>query len=153
MKKTAIVTDSNSGITQAEGAKLGMFVVPMPFLVNGEQFYEDINLTQDEFGRQLGVTRGVITNIEFNKTSPKPLLVDLICKVFCVNKEWVETGAGEIFVKRSPDEELDTIFTEIGASDDRVIKAIIKAYWKLPNEEKDIVRRLIDEIVAEISPR
>ena len=45
MKKTAIVTDSNSGITQAEGAKLGIFVVPMPFLVNGEQFYEDINLT------------------------------------------------------------------------------------------------------------
>ncbi len=53
MSKTAIVTDSNSGITQAEGKELGIFVVPMPFLVNGEQFYEDINLTQEEFYEKL----------------------------------------------------------------------------------------------------
>lgn len=62
MKKTAIVTDSNSGITQAEGAKLGIFVVPMPFLVNGEQFYEDINLTQDEFYEKLKSDADVSTS-------------------------------------------------------------------------------------------
>lgn len=49
MNKTAIVTDSNSGITQEEGKTLGIFVVPMPFLVNGEQFYEDVSLTQAQF--------------------------------------------------------------------------------------------------------
>lgn len=109
-----------------------------------------LNLTQDEFGRRLGVTRGVITNIEFNKTTPKPLLVDLICKEFGVNKQWVETGEGEIFVKLSPDEELEAIFSEIGASEDHIIKAIIKAYWKLPDDGKEVVRSLIDEISQEI---
>lgn len=49
MSRVAIVTDSNSGITQAEGRELGVFVLPMPFMINGETFYEDINLTQEEF--------------------------------------------------------------------------------------------------------
>lgn len=47
--KTAVVTDSNSGITQKEGAALGIFVLPMPFMIDGETYEEDISLTQDEF--------------------------------------------------------------------------------------------------------
>lgn len=51
--KTAIVTDSNSGITQALSAELGIYTIPMPFLINGEQFHEDINLTQEQFYEKL----------------------------------------------------------------------------------------------------
>ncbi|MCI8763918.1 MAG: DegV family protein [Lachnospiraceae bacterium] len=47
--KTAVVTDSNSGITQKEGEALGIFVLPMPFMIDGETYEEDISLTQDEF--------------------------------------------------------------------------------------------------------
>lgn len=46
MAKTAIVTDSNSGITQREGKEAGIFVLPMPFLINDTSYFEDINLTQ-----------------------------------------------------------------------------------------------------------
>lgn len=49
MSKVAIVTDSNSGITQKTAEKLGISVLPMPFLINGEEYFEDINLTQEEF--------------------------------------------------------------------------------------------------------
>ena len=42
---TAIVTDSNCGITPAEARELGIFVVPMPFFIDGELFYEGINLS------------------------------------------------------------------------------------------------------------
>lgn len=49
MSKVAIVTDSNSGITQAEAKKLGIFVLPMPFLIDGSEYYEDVSLTQEEF--------------------------------------------------------------------------------------------------------
>ena len=49
MSKVAIVTDSNSGIRQEEGKKLGIYVLPMPFTIDGETFYEDINLTHSEF--------------------------------------------------------------------------------------------------------
>lgn len=50
--KVAVVTDSNSGITQSE-AKNNLFVLPMPFIIDGEDFYEDINLSQQEFYEKL----------------------------------------------------------------------------------------------------
>ena len=51
--KIAIVTDSNSGITQEEAKELGIFVLPMPFMIDGQDYYEDINLTQKEFYEKL----------------------------------------------------------------------------------------------------
>lgn len=49
MRKTAILTDSNSGITQKEAAVLGIYVLPMPFMIQGKTYYEDVNLTQEQF--------------------------------------------------------------------------------------------------------
>lgn len=60
--KTAIVTDSNSGITQSEGKEMGIFVVPMPFLINDEQYYEDISLTQEGFYEKLKSDANVSTS-------------------------------------------------------------------------------------------
>ncbi|MBP3543935.1 MAG: DegV family protein, partial [Lachnospiraceae bacterium] len=42
MKRVAVMTDSNSGITQEQAAELGVHVIPMPFYINGEVFYEGI---------------------------------------------------------------------------------------------------------------
>lgn len=53
MAKIAILTDSNSGIRQEDAAKLGVYVLPMPFFINGEQYFEGINLTQEEFYQKL----------------------------------------------------------------------------------------------------
>lgn len=60
--KTAIVTDSNSGITQAEAKELGIYVVPMPFLIDGEQYYEDISLSQEQFYEKLKTDAQVSTS-------------------------------------------------------------------------------------------
>ncbi|MCR5458988.1 MAG: DegV family protein [Acetatifactor sp.] len=49
MSKIAVVTDSNSGITQKEAKELGLFVLPMPFMIGDETYYEDVNLTQEQF--------------------------------------------------------------------------------------------------------
>ena len=49
MSKVAILTDSNSGITQAEGARAGIFVLPMPFYINEQMYFEEIDLSQKEF--------------------------------------------------------------------------------------------------------
>ncbi|MGN0814974.1 MAG: DegV family protein [Candidatus Coproplasma sp.] len=51
--KIAIVTDSNSGITQSEAKELGVYVVPMPVLIDGEQYFEDISLSQEQFYEKL----------------------------------------------------------------------------------------------------
>lgn len=53
MSKVAILTDSNSGITQAQAKDYGVFVIPMPFYIDGKLYYEDIDLTQEQFYEKL----------------------------------------------------------------------------------------------------
>lgn len=64
--KVGIVTDSNSGITQAEGKTLGIHILPMPFMINEETFFEDISLTQEQFYERL--TSGA----EIRTSQPSP---------------------------------------------------------------------------------
>lgn len=71
MAKTAIVTDSNSGITQREGKEAGIFVLPMPFLINDTSYFEDINLTQEEFYVHL---RDAAANVSTSQPSIGDLL-------------------------------------------------------------------------------
>lgn len=61
-KKIAIVTDSNSGITQAQAKELGLHVLPMPFMIDNETYYEDITLTQEQFYERLAGGADVITS-------------------------------------------------------------------------------------------
>ena len=68
MSKVAIVTDSNSGITQAQAKELGIRVMPMPFYINEEMLLEDIDLTQEQFyerlteGADIHTSTPVLTN-------------------------------------------------------------------------------------------
>ena len=64
--KIAITTDSNSGITQSEGKELGILVLPMPFIIGDDTYFEDINLTQEEFYEKLE------GNVDISTTQPSP---------------------------------------------------------------------------------
>ena len=64
--KIAIVTDSNSGITQAQAGELGIYVLPMPFMINEETFEEDINLTHEEFYKRQA------ENADISTSQPSP---------------------------------------------------------------------------------
>ena len=64
--KVAVITDSNSGITQAEAKELGIFVVPMPVLIDGEIFYEDLTLSQPQFYEKL------LGDVNISTSQPTP---------------------------------------------------------------------------------
>ena len=70
MSKVAIMTDSNSGITQKEAKGLGVYVLPMPFLMGDETYYEDINLTQKGFYEKMESG----CNISTSQPSPEAVL-------------------------------------------------------------------------------
>lgn len=70
MSNVAIVTDSNSGITQAGGRELGVYVLPMPFMINEETFFEDIDLTQEDFYKKLASG----ANIGTSQPSPESVM-------------------------------------------------------------------------------
>lgn len=66
MSRIAIVTDSNSGITQSQAKELGISVVPMPFMIDGETYYEEITLTRNDFYKKLA------TDAEISTSQPSP---------------------------------------------------------------------------------
>ena len=63
MSKVAIVTDSNSGITQSEAKEYGVTVMPMPFFINDQTYYEDIDLTQEDFYQKLSEDANISTSM------------------------------------------------------------------------------------------
>lgn len=70
MSKIAVVTDSNSGITQAQGKEFGVRVLPMPFMIDGETFYEEITLSRKEFYQKLAGNADISTS----QPSPESIL-------------------------------------------------------------------------------
>ncbi|MCH5266927.1 MAG: DegV family protein [Lachnospiraceae bacterium] len=68
--KVAVVTDSNSGITQKQASAYGVSVLPMPFLIEGQTYYEDITLTQEEFYQRLNDD----VNISTSQPSPEEVM-------------------------------------------------------------------------------
>ena len=60
--RIAVVTDSNSGITQKQGEEMGIQVVPMPFMIDGETYFEDITLSQEEFYQRMEKNSDISTS-------------------------------------------------------------------------------------------
>lgn len=70
MSKIAVVTDSNSGITQCQAKELGIRIVPMPFMINGETYYEEITLNRADFYKKLAENADISTS----QPSPETIL-------------------------------------------------------------------------------
>ena len=70
--KTAVITDSNSGIMPEEGEKMGVFVLPMPVLVDEKEYFEGVNLTHDEFYRQMEAGADITTSQPSPESSAAP---------------------------------------------------------------------------------
>ena len=66
MGKIAVITDSNSGITQKQAEQYGVVVVPMPFLIAGETYFEDVTLTHDAFFARLQ------EDVDISTSQPSP---------------------------------------------------------------------------------
>lgn len=107
-----------------------------------------LGLSQDEFGRRLGVTRGAITNIELNKVEPKPLFVDLICREFNVSEAWLRDGTGEMFIERTRDEALAAFFGDVLAADDFRAR-LLSVMSRLSTEEWALLEQMAQKLLEE----
>lgn len=109
-----------------------------------------LGLSQDEFGRRLGVTRGAVTNIELNKVEPKPLFVDLICREFNVSESWLRTGEGEMFQPKSRNEELFEFAAKVSEGDPGSIQAqLLSVMSRLTDEQWEVLAQVAREFAAE----
>lgn len=109
-----------------------------------------LDLSQDEFGRRLGVTRGAITNLEFNKTEPKPLFIDLLCRQFNINEDWLRTGQGNMFIKLSRDEEIASFMGDVMKGEPDFRRRLIGVLSRLNVEEWELLEKVALDFVEEM---
>lgn len=111
---------------------------------------KNLKLSQTEFGKSIGVSRGVINNIDRNlvDVSTKPLLVDQICKEYNVNRIWLETGEGEMFEDISRDEEIALRVGQIlSEDDDSFKKQLIGVLTALDDDEWELLRKMAAKLL------
>lgn len=102
-----------------------------------KQIREAKGLSQAEFGESLGSGRGAIGNIEYYNTAPKPEFIALVCKIYNVSPSWLTTGEGEMFMPKSEEQEIESIFTNAQCEDPRkykLLKVLARAISELPDE-------------------
>ena len=109
-----------------------------------KQIRKSVNLNQADFGQRVGVKGNTIGNYEIGLRTPSDAVILSICREFGVSETWLRTGNGEMFIRPDPDDEIERILAQISASDDELIRRIIRAYWRLDEKEKAAISKLID---------
>ncbi|MDY4723225.1 MAG: helix-turn-helix domain-containing protein [Clostridium paraputrificum] len=104
------------------------------------------NLSQNDFGKMLGVSRDVIGNIEYGRVEPKLLLINHLCDVFNINKEWLLYGTGEMYSISKEDKELSKIILELSESNGELYKLISKLQ-NLDNDYIEIISNLVESLL------
>ena len=115
-----------------------------------KQIRKALNLTQDEFGKRIGYTRGAVTNIELKKVEPKPLMIDLLCREFNVNENWLRTGEGEMFNDLSQDEEIAEFMGDVLKGEPDFRRRLISVLARMSPEEWGMLEAKAKELCAEI---
>lgn len=103
---------------------------------------ESLKLSQTAFAEKLGMTRSMISNMELGIVDIPDYRLGVIVKEFNVNRRWLETGEGDMFLPQ-PESSLPAELT-----DDPMIRAILEAYLALDPQARQTFRRFFADVVA-----
>ena len=107
-------------------------------------------LNQTDFAKRLSISRSAVCKIESGENSPSEQTINLICKEFNVNSEWLRTGKGEMFIEKSKDILISDMFADIFKGDDTDFKyRLVSALSKLDDDDWDSLEKFITLISSE----
>lgn len=106
---------------------------------------QSLQITQSEFGSGCGLSRAEVANIESGRAPVRPATIPIICREFGVSEVWLRTGEGEMFLPRSQDDDLLELLAQIDTKGDDMIRSFLLSYWRLTDEEKAAVRKLVND--------
>lgn len=106
-------------------------------MTNAEKVFairKSLGMSRKDFGYKLGVSESVINNIETKGVELKPLMSDLICRVYNVNPIYMKTGEGEMFISDNDAVLLDEVKQRYKLTDEEV--SIVKSYLELDDDNR-----------------
>lgn len=99
--------------------------------------------TQDDFSSKIGLSRNFIAQLESGAKIPSDRTISDICRVYNVNEEWLRTGAGEMFIEITRDEQIATFIGGIQAgNDDSFKKRFISMLAELDESEWEVLEKM-----------
>jgi len=109
-----------------------------------------LGLTRQSFGESLGVTDSVVKNIDYNKTAPKSVFIDLLCKTYNVNKDWLLTGEGEMFNELTKDEQIaEFVGTVLAEEEDSFKRRFFTMLSNLSDDGWAFLEQMVEGFAAE----
>ena len=109
------------------------------------------NMSRREFGEALYVSQDVINNLERNRVAPTELMIKCICDTFHVNREWLETGEGEMFAPTTEQAETAKLIESI--SDSPAMRSLLATWAQLSDENKAVFERFAADYVEDYMRR
>lgn len=106
-----------------------------------------LGYTQAEFGGKIGLSRDEVSNIEIGRSSVRSTTIPVICNVLGVNRVWLETGEGEMFVSDGASI-LNRLATEYDLSSAE--EAVVAAFVQLPPQDRAAILRYVKALADEI---
>lgn len=109
---------------------------------------EMLGLSQKDFAAALGVSRGVIANIEQNLTKPKPPIVSLVCQTYNVSEKWLRDGEGDPFIDESETDEIMRFVNSLMSDepDNDFKRRFIASVVRMSPEGWDALQHFIDSL-------
>lgn len=119
-----------------------------------------LNLSQEDFGIKLGLSKSNISNIEIGRVNVTDRVISDICNTFQVNEHWIRNGGSddEIFIDLTEDEEIAMYVQDLLDDEEDVIansiKDFIKLYYgKMDETSKQVLRNVHNELFSKINKR
>lgn len=114
-----------------------------------------LNMTMDEFGERIGITKSSISTMESGKSNPSDQTIRFICREFNVNEDWLLNGTGEPFVAKSRNDEI-TDFVKGLSTDNEDFKAkLVTILSRMTADEWDLLEKMVRRLVnldEEVAP-
>lgn len=113
-----------------------------------------LDLTMDEFGGRVGITKSSISTMESGKSNPSDQTVRFICREFNVNEEWLLTGEGEVFQAKSPSDEIAAFVKELSTDNESFKAQLVTMLSRMSSDEWDILEKMIRRLanLDEVAP-
>lgn len=109
-----------------------------------------LNMNQTDFAKKILVSRSAICKIESGENSPSEQSINLICREFNVNEEWLRTGEGEMFKQRTRNQEILAFANDVMEDvDDSFKKRFIRALSKLNVSDWETLEKIAEELSKE----
>ncbi len=122
-----------------------------------KQLRKEMQLTQEEFAKQIGIKRNTLANYEIGRNDPIDAVVFSICREFNVNEEWLRNGIGEMFRIVPEEDAVASYVSDLLDDPDNPLNSIIieimHTYNQLDNKSKDVLKKYASMLLSNLSTK